>query len=218
MEWKLSSWENSKSFLTHPKQKFPVEHCPALPELVQNSKTAHRNLHLDFVRHPRTLSGFWIWAQWLDSWENFIYTHPSLMALHSWSLLFPLEQAHILYSKRPNPLSPRASIPSSCLWIEWSKNLSFLCDSLPQAHLGCWIFILHAYYSWSLPPRLLEVALEISLCVVSLGKLVLPIVVIVSSSRSSWWPLERGKCWERSGFLWTPQRGCMILCGFEIRD
>jgi hypothetical protein len=42
------------------------------------------------------------------------------------------------------------------------------------------------YYSWSLAPIWLEVALEISLGVVSLGKFVLPIFMIVSSSRVPW--------------------------------
>jgi hypothetical protein len=54
-------------------------------------------------------------------------------------------------------------------------------------------FILHTYYSWSFAPRRLEVALELPLCVVNLGKFVLPFFVIVSSSRVSWYLLERGK-------------------------
>jgi hypothetical protein len=145
--------------------------------------------------------------------ERSICTQPPPMALHPWPLHFPVEQAHILHSKGPNSLSHRASIPSSCLGIEWSEDLSFLYDSPPQACLGYWIFILSAYYSWSLAPRWFEVALEVPLCVVSLGKFVLPIVVIVSSSRSSWWPLERGKGWEGPDSLWTPQRGRMIVWG-----
>jgi hypothetical protein len=28
-----------------------------------------------------------------------------------------------------------------------------LCDLPPQARLGCWIFILYAYYSWSIAPK-----------------------------------------------------------------
>jgi hypothetical protein len=49
--------------------------------------------------------------------------------------------------------------------------LSSLCDSPPQARLGCWIFILHAYYSWNLAPKRLEVALELPLGVVSHEKI-----------------------------------------------
>jgi hypothetical protein len=135
-----------------------------------------------------------------------------------WPLHFSIEHAHILHSKRPNSLSLRASIPSSCLGNDWSKDSSSLCDSPRQGHLGYWIFILRAYYSWSLAPRWLEIALELPLCMVSLGKFVLPIVVIVSSSRSSWWPLERGKGWERPDSLWTPQRGHRILCGSDPWD
>jgi hypothetical protein len=42
--------------------------------------------------------------------------------------------------------------------------------------------MLHAFYSWSFAPRRLEVALELPLCVVRLGKFVFPFV-IVSISR-----------------------------------
>jgi hypothetical protein len=140
------------------------------------------------------------------------------MALHSWPQHFPVEQAHSLHSLRPISLSPRTFIPCSCLGIEWSKGLSSLCGSPPQAHLGCWILILHAYYSWSFAPRWLAVALDLLLYVVSLGKFVLPIFVIVSSLRASLWWLEWGKGWERPGSLWAPQRGCRILCESEPRD
>jgi hypothetical protein len=109
------------------------------------------------------------------------------MALLSWPHHFHAEQAHTLHSQRPNSLSPRAFIPSSCLGIEWSNNSSSLCDSPPQARLVCWIFILHAFYSWSFAPRWLEISLKLLLCVVSIGKFVLPIFVIVSISRTSLW-------------------------------
>jgi hypothetical protein len=69
------------------------------------------------------------------------------------------------------------------LGIEWSQDLSFVCESHLQACLGYWIFILHGFYSWSVAPRWLKVALKLPLCVVSIGKFVLPIVFIVSSSR-----------------------------------
>jgi hypothetical protein len=118
----------------------------------------------------QTLSGIWIWAQWLVSWESSINTPPPPTALQSWPLQFPVEQAHFLHSQRSISLSPRAFIASSCLGIEWSKDLSSLSDSPLQAHLGCWIFILHAYYFWSHAPRQLEVALELPLGVVSHGK------------------------------------------------
>jgi hypothetical protein len=119
---------------------------------------------------PRTLSGIWIWAQRLVSWESSINTHPPPMALKSWPLQFPVEQTHFLHSQRPISLSPRVFIPSSCLGIEWSKDSSSLRDSPPRAHLVCWIFILHAYYFFSLTPRWLEVVLELPLGVVSHGK------------------------------------------------
>jgi hypothetical protein len=176
MKWKLSNRVNSKSFPTHPKQKHPAGHYPPLPESAPNSNSLHRNSQPDFVRHPWTLSGFWIWAQRLDSLESPIYTNTPPTSLLSWPLHFTVEKALILHLKRPNLLSLRAFIPNSCLGIEWSKDLSSLCDSPPQAHLGCWIFILHAYYSWSFAPRRLEVTLELPLCVVSLVKFLLPLL------------------------------------------
>jgi hypothetical protein len=173
MKWKLSSQVNSKSFPTHPKQKHPAGHCPTLPESTPNSNSLHRNSQPDIVRHPQTLSGSWIWAQQLDSLESPIYTNTPPTALLSWLLHFPIEQALILNSKRSNSLSPRAFIPSFCVEIEWSKDLSSLCDSPPQTRLGCWIFILRAYYSWRFAPRRLEVSLELLLCVVIFEKFVL---------------------------------------------
>jgi hypothetical protein len=162
---------------------------------------------------PRTLSGIWIWAQRLNFWESSIYTHIPPTAFYSWPLHSPVEKAQSLHSKRSKSLFPRAFI-----LVEWSKDSSSLCDSPLQARLDCWIFILCAYYSWSFAPRWLEVALELPLGVVSLGKFVLPIFVIVSSSRVSWWLFERVKVWERSGSLWTPQRERRILCESEPRD
>jgi hypothetical protein len=106
-----------------------------------------RELSPDNVRSYQTISGIWIWAQWLVSWESSINTPPPTTAQKAWTLYFPVKQAHILYSKSSISLSPRAFIPSSYLGIEWSKDLSSLCDSPPQARLGCWIFILHACYS-----------------------------------------------------------------------
>jgi hypothetical protein len=50
------------------------------------------------------------------------------------------------------------------------QRFKFLCDSSPQACLGCRIFILHTCYSWNLAPRQLEVALELPFGVVSGGK------------------------------------------------
>jgi hypothetical protein len=46
------------------------------------------------------------------------------------------------------------------LGIEWSQYPSFMCEYNLQARLGTWIFILHAFYSWSFAPRQLEVALS----------------------------------------------------------
>jgi hypothetical protein len=129
-----------------------------------------RELPPDYVRSCRTMSGIWIWAQRLFSWESSINTSPPPTAQKAWPLHFPVEQAHILYSQRSISLSPRAFIPCSCLGIEWSKDSSSLCDSPPQACLGCWIFILHTCYSWSVAPRWLEVPLELPLGVVSRGK------------------------------------------------
>jgi hypothetical protein len=183
MKWKYSCRANYKSFPSHPQTANPSWTLSSPTRATPSSKPIHRDTLPDIVRSsqtlfgsPRILSGVWIWAQWLDSWESPIYTHTPPMDFYSWPLHFSIKQAHILYSKRLNSLSPRASIRSSCLGIEWSNDSSSLCDSLPQAHLGCWIFILHAYYSWSLPPRWLEVALELPLGVVSLGRFVLPIL------------------------------------------
>jgi hypothetical protein len=162
----------------------------------------------------QTMFGFWILAQWLDSWDSSI----SPTVLSSWQTHFPIERVHPLHSKSLNSLLPRASIQSSLLGLEWSKDSRSLFDSPPQACLGCWIFILHTFYSWSFAPRWLEVALELPLGVVSLGKFVLPFFVIVSSSMVSWWLLERGKGWEIPGSLWTPQRARMILCESKPRD
>jgi hypothetical protein len=183
-EVKIIESSNSKSFLSLPQIKTssrtlsdPTGHCLALLEPLQNSNTFHRNPWPDNVRSsrtlsgsPRTLSGIWIWAQRLVSWESSIYTPPPPTALLPWILHFAVEQAHILHSQRSNSLSPRAFIPSSYLGIEWRKDLSSLCDSPHQAHLGYWIFILHTYYAWSLAPRWLEVALELPFVVVSHGK------------------------------------------------
>jgi hypothetical protein len=47
------------------------------------------------------------------------------------------------------------------LEIEWSQDPSFVCEYHLQAHLGTWIFILHAFYSWSFAHKWLEVALEL---------------------------------------------------------
>jgi hypothetical protein len=122
------------------------------------------------------------------------------MALFSWLSNFSIERVHPLHSKSLNSLSPRVFIPSSCLGIEWSKDSRSLCDSRPQACLGYWIFILHAYYSWSVTPRWLEVVLKLPLGMVSLGKFVLPFFVIVNSSRVSWWLLDRERV-ERNPIL-----------------
>jgi hypothetical protein len=139
----------------------PTRVSPEFKISSQKPPTRFCLAQLDIVQNPQPLFRFWIRAQRLDSFESSIYTHPPPTALPSWPLHFPVEQAHIIHSKRPNSLSPRASIPNSCLGIEWSKDSSSMCDSPPQAHLGYWIFILCAYYSWSLTPRWLEVALEL---------------------------------------------------------
>jgi hypothetical protein len=167
---------------------------------------------------PPDLSGIWILAQRLYFWESYIYIHPPPTALYSWLSKFPVERLHPLHSKSLNSLSPRVFIPSSWLGIEWSKDSRSLCDSPPQACLGCWIFFLRAYYSWSFAPRWLDVALELPLGVLSLGKFVLPFFVIVSSSRVSWWLLESGKGSKRPGSLWTTKRGRSIPCESEPRD
>jgi hypothetical protein len=167
---------------------------------------------------PWTLSRIWILAQWLYFWESSIYIHPRPTTLFSWQIHFHVERVHPLHSKRLNSLSPIVFIPSSWLGIEWSKDSRSLHDSPPQAYVGCWIFILHAYYFWSFAPRRLEVVLELPLGVVSLEKFILPFFVIVSSSRVSWWLLEREKGWERHGSLWTPQREHVILCKSEPQD
>jgi hypothetical protein len=167
MKWKLSCRANSKSFPTHSKQKPLAGHCPALPELAPRFKIPQQKplvrLYLaqsNIVRLPQTLFGFWIWAPRQDSWESPINTPPPPMTLHAWLLNFSIEHAHTLHSKRSNSLPPRASIPSSYLGIAWSKGSSSLCDSPLQACLGYWIFVIHTYYSWSVAPRWLEVALE----------------------------------------------------------
>jgi hypothetical protein len=137
-----------------------------MSDLTGHFRTYSRRPHFSETSH-RTMSGIWIWAQQLVFWENSINTTPSPTAQSAWPLHFPVEQAHILYSKRPISLSPKSFILSSCLWIEWSKDLSSLCDSPPQVRLACWIFILQACYSWSVAPRRLEVALMLPLSVVS---------------------------------------------------
>jgi hypothetical protein len=155
-EVKIANSSQTSSHLKSPKiaslcrtLSDSVGHCLTLFEI---ASPIHRDPLHDFVRSCRTLSGIRIWAQWLDSWESSISTPPPPMALLSWTLRFTIEQAHFPHPQRPNSLSPRVFIPSSCLGIEWSKDSFFLCDSPPQAHLGCWIFILHAYYSWSFAP------------------------------------------------------------------
>jgi hypothetical protein len=177
-EVKIIESSNSKSFPSHPQTEIsswtlstPAEHCLVLLEPLQNSNTLHRNPWPNNVRSSQTLSRILIWAQRLVSWESSINTPPPPTAQKGWPLQFPVEQSHFLHSQSPISLSPRAFIPSSYLGIEWSKDSSSLCDSPPEAHLGCWIFILHAYYSWSLAPRRLEVALELPLGVVSHDKI-----------------------------------------------
>jgi hypothetical protein len=193
----------------------PTRHCPPL---LKRAPTFSQSPSRTMSGSPQNLSEIWIWAQQLDFLESSIYTHTPPMALNSWQLYSPVEKAHSLHSKRHKSLFSRAFISSSCLGFEWSKDSSFLCDSPPQTHLGCWIFILCAYYSCSFAPRRLDAALELPLGVVSIEKFVLPIFVIVSSSMVSWWLLERGKGWERLSSLWTPQRGRRILCESEPRD
>jgi hypothetical protein len=156
--------------------------------------------------------------QRLDSWDSSIYIFTPPTALSSWLPHFFVERVYPLHSKSLNSLLPRASIQSSLLGIEWSKDSRSLCDSPPQTCLSCWIFIFHASYFWSFAPKWLEVVLELPLGVMSLGKFVLSFFVIVSSSRVSWWLLERGNGWERSSFLWTHQRGRRILCEFKLHD
>jgi hypothetical protein len=210
-EVKIIESSDSKSFPIHPQIETssrtlsgPAGHCLSLLErapIFHRVLARHCSAQPDIVRLPPDF----VWNLNLSPTTRIlgdpINIHPPPTALLSWSLYFPIEQALILKSKRPNSLSSRAFILSSCLGIEWSKDLSSLCDSPPQAHLDCWIFILYAYHSWSLAPRLLEVAPELPLCVVRLEKFVLPIFVIVSSSRLSWWLLERGKSWERFSSL-----------------
>jgi hypothetical protein len=106
------------------------------------------------------------------------------MGLLSWPNEILVLKAHSLHSKGLSHSILEHSLQVLDLGFEWSKDSTSVCDSPPQACHGCWIFILHTYYSWSYAPRRLEVALKLPLYVVSLGKFVLPFVVIVGSSRS----------------------------------
>jgi hypothetical protein len=120
------------------------------------------------------------------------------MARIFWHVNFTVLQAHFLQSKGLKCSILEHPLHVLDLGFEWRKDSSFLCDSPPQARLGSWIFILHAFYSWSYAPRWLEVALELPLYVVSLGIFVLPIFVIVISSRSVF-----VTTWERKGLRET---------------
>jgi hypothetical protein len=162
MKWKLPIRAKHQVNWIIQKQKASVRHCSAPSDIVRPcSKQPHHSIETPYwtlsgpAGHCPTPPDF---VQILNpsptaSFLRELYTPPPPMALSSWPLLSPVEQAHFLHSKRQNSLSPRASIPSSCLGIEWSKDSSSLCDSPPQARLSCWIFILHAYYSWSIAPR-----------------------------------------------------------------
>jgi hypothetical protein len=194
IKWKMSIWENSK--IIH-KQQVSAGHCPAPPDIVWNSNMSPTARFLGkLYKYPST-------------------SNVSLSLGHCVLLLFKLIS---FISKGPNHSPLELLFQVLHLGIGWRKDSSSLCNSPSQAHLGCWIFILHAYYSWSFAPRQLEVALELPLYVVSLGKFVLPFFVIVSSSNSSLWSLEWGKGWEKPGSLWTPQWGHRILCESKSRD
>jgi hypothetical protein len=196
----MQIWANSKSIqITQPESSYHTlfgltGHYPALWilfGLASNSNRFHRELLPDFVRSYQTLSDpsrilpeIQIWAQQLDSLESPINIPPPPTTLPSCPLRSLGAKAHMLHLQRPKTPPLEISLQVLDLGIEWSKDSSFVCDSPPQACLDSWIFILHTYYSWSCAPRWLEVALELPLCVMSLGEFVLPIFVIVSSSRS----------------------------------
>jgi hypothetical protein len=109
-------------------------------------------------------------------------------------------------SKGPTHLTLELSLHVLDLGIEWSKDSSFVRESHLQACLVTWIFILHAYYSWSFTPRRLEVALELLFCVVSIGMFVLPHCDSEQLKVWSLWSLEWGKCWETQLFVSSSTR------------
>jgi hypothetical protein len=109
------------------------------------------------------------------------------------------------------------------LGIEWSQDPSFVCESHLHACLGTWIFICYACYYWSFAPRRLEVALELLLCVVSLGKFVLPLCDSdhLSEQRAERDPALCERLNEDVGFFGNSNLGinlvslvslCLLLC------
>jgi hypothetical protein len=146
-----------------------------LSGLAKSNQTPTESLYRTLSGPARTLSGIQIPAQWLVPFELSIYSPSPPMARISLPDEIPVLKAHFLHFKCLLHLIIEHSLQVLDLEFEWRKDSSFLCDSPPQAHLGSWTFILHDYYSWSFSPRWLEVALELPLCVVSLGKFVLPI-------------------------------------------
>jgi hypothetical protein len=152
----------------------------------------------NFVRLSRTLSGIQIPAQQLVPFELSIHSPSPPTARVTWHDENHVLKAHFLLSKGLIHSILEHPLQVLDLGFEWSKDSSFLCDSPPQAFLGSWIFTLHAYYYCSFAPRWLDIALELPLCVVSLEKFVLPIFVIVSSSR-----LVFHATWVRKGLRET---------------
>jgi hypothetical protein len=73
--------------------------CPASLQWAPKFKILPRNLWSDKVRYDRTMSGFWILAQRLDSWENSINISTPSTTLLSWLSNFPIERVLLLHSK-----------------------------------------------------------------------------------------------------------------------
>jgi hypothetical protein len=185
-------------------------HCPPPSDFVQLLQT--------LSGWHRTLSGVQKIVQRLVFWERSINIPTPLTALSLGHMRFLVLKLILSISKGLKHSTLEHTLHVLDLGIEWSQDLSFMCESHLQAYLDTWIFILHAFYSWSFAPRQLEIALELPLCVVSLGKFVLPLCDSEQLKVRSLWSLEWGKGGERSDSLWAPQRGHMILCEFESQD
>jgi hypothetical protein len=183
-----------------------------------NSHSNHLSPPESVRRTKSAPTRFWIWVQRLVPWDSSINTSTIPMALYLGHSIILVLKLIFFISKGPKHSILELSLQVLDLGIEWSQDPSFMCESHIQACLGYWIFILHACYSWSFAPRWLEVALELSLCVMSLGKFVLPLCDSEQLKVWSWWSLEWGKGWERPDSLWAPQWGRNILYESEPRD
>jgi hypothetical protein len=116
-----------------------IGHCPTVTDFVRpslNQPHCHRECIPDFVRLNRTLSGIQILAQQLVPFELSIYIPSPPMARISWPDEIPVLKAHFLHSKGLIHSILEHSLQVLDLGFERNKDLSFMCDSPPQAHHG----------------------------------------------------------------------------------